>query len=304
MLRSFATILICSLALQGCCRLGHKISVAVVDGETNQPIPASTIDVIYGEGPWDYAPWLFWFRPCEASAQAGSDGVARIKLTGAGPRWVVSAPTYLKYFTDAREEIPDDFVKTEVAGKTTYGIPLYREPAPQMVIIVPDGYRGSVRVTRTLSDRWVQNSPGQRVFEFQASPEGDVQIEATPLLHRIKGSEYSESRFGKFDPNQRMSIEFRYANGQKIPRTSGSVFWVIKKRRDRGDPANDIARPPEFGVDLVASGISDDSVDTTVKRTLFVVGGAEEFVRVYEKLRPGYGNHRMDDLFEAAWNVR
>jgi hypothetical protein len=231
--------------------------------------------------------------------------------------------------------LPKDFEARQIKGKTVYVVPLYRQPVPEIVIVLSDGYRGPVRVTRTRGDRWLQDTPGKRVFEFQASAEGDVQIETTPLLHRITDSPYFERSVVPEDSATMGRIRFRYCGGQQIPRTSahqfqseavrpGSTFPTSQlsprsvalrgflekqetQRAARGRPSSRPAarQPREFGVDLIASEVVRLGEDPVQKRSLYVVGGEQEMVRMFEAVEGGIGS-ASDQIknFEAAWNLR
>ena len=64
---------------------------------------------------------------------------------------------------------------------------LYREPEPNIVIVVPNGYRGLLKIDMRPVPQWVQGGIGQRTFRFHATLTGGyVEVPATPLLLRAQ----------------------------------------------------------------------------------------------------------------------
>ena len=340
----FICILIATI-VQGCARFGRNISVGVFDGDTGEPVIGAEVVVNYGR--MVYLKCLDFFPPRDNSAKTGGDGIARVNISGESKFWdalaaagtdttvSISAPGYLPHsFTDADFQ-GEPFGRREVKGQTIYAVPIYRLPAPQIVVVVPDGYRGPVRITRRFSDKWIQDEPGKRVFEFHASDQGDVEMEASPLIYRtVINWGYIQAR--DVSPGE---IRFRYASGQEIPRILASAFSIrrfhaivatqpalrfppqvrdrpniralIERERERQKTAasRPAPAPPQFGVDFIASdGVAQSGPPQT--RSLYVVGGEEEMLRVYETYQPQpYGstwsaNINMSQQFEKAWKLR
>src|SRR5436190_521943 len=151
--RSVVLVLLACALLQGCIHFSSTVPVAVLDGDTEQPVPGATVAVGYdGEA--------FWYSttPRDVEVKTGVDGLAKVKVTGAeegGAVMSVTAPGYIDYSAYPEKNVPRTFEAKEVNGKKAYAVPIYRLPAPQMVIVLPDGYRGPVRITRKYSNRWV-----------------------------------------------------------------------------------------------------------------------------------------------------
>jgi len=297
------------------------------------------------------------FPPHDDEQTTGADGVAKVKVCGTNTLLDamafaardatigVNAPGYLGYGGYPKDYVPPTFERRKVNGKDVYAVPIYKLPAPQIVIVLPDGYRGPVRITRKFPNRWVQDEPGKRVFEFVASAQGDVNIDASPLLYRIDDWHILEP-FQRGDGDR---FRFRYASGREIPRTSARTFSMLKSRAmlatqpalryppamrdsprvqamiERDKEREKIAatrraptpRPPEFGVDYIASDVGLPWAEPPQKRALFVVGGEQAMLRFYEtyhppiyqplaQTRPTTGPAIIKDTeqFEKVWNLR
>jgi hypothetical protein len=78
----------------GCCRWGEKVSVGVFDAESDVPIMGAVVIVAYPETWGDYVPYLAPFRQCDSEAATGDDGIARVKVRGAGYTWDIRANEY------------------------------------------------------------------------------------------------------------------------------------------------------------------------------------------------------------------
>jgi len=266
------------------------------------------------------------FPPHDDEQTTGTDGVAKVKVcrtdtildamafASRGATIGVSAPGYLGYGGYPKDHVPPTFQRRKVNGKDVYAVPIYKLPAPQIVIVLPDDYRGPVRITRKFPNRWVQDKPGRREFEFTASAQGDVNIDASPLLYRMNDWDFLE-RMQRGDGG---TFHFRYASGREIPRTSASTFSMLKAHAmlatqpalryppamrdspkvqamiEREKEREKIAatrraptpRPPEFGVDFITSDVGLPWAEPPQKRSLFVVGGEQEMLRFYEAYWP------------------
>jgi hypothetical protein len=110
-------LLTCILT-NGCARLGHKFSIGVIDGETNEPIRGATVEAGYFDR-MVYVEWLDFFPPKDSKGTTGADGIARVSVSrtsalwdrlaaaDSNPTWSISAPGYLGY---SRMPKPFDFL--------------------------------------------------------------------------------------------------------------------------------------------------------------------------------------------------
>jgi hypothetical protein len=321
-MRTVLTCLLFCAIVQGCARFGKTIPIAVFDGDIGEPVSGATVSVTYDNMVYG----LDLFPPHDDEEKTGADGVAKVKVcrtdtildamafASRGATIGVSAPGYLGYGGYPRDYVPPTFQRRKVNGKDGYAVPIYKLPAPQIVIVLPDNYRGPVRITRKFPNRWVQDEPGKRVFEFTASAQGEVNIDASPLLYRINDWNFRE----RFQGGPAGTFRFRYASGREIPRTSASTFSMLKARAilatqpalryppamrdspkvqamiEREKKIEKMAatrraptsRPAEFGVDFITSDVGLPWAEPPQKRSLFVVGGEQEMLRFYEAHRP------------------
>ena len=308
--------------LQGCARFGRTVPIAVFDGDTGELVSGAKVRVTYDSMAygWDL------FPPHDDEQTTGADGVAKVKVCRTNTMLDamafaardatigVTAPGYLGYGGYPKDYVPPTFQRRKVNGKDVYAVPIYKLPAPQIVIVLPDGYRGPVRITRKFPNRWVQDEPGKRVFEFTASAQGDVNIDASPLLYRINAGNFLE----RIQQGDGGTFRFRYASGREIPRTSASTFSRLKAHAmlatqpalryppamrdspgiqamiERDKKIDQMAatrraptpRPAEFGVDFITSDVGLPWAEPPQKRSLFVVGGEQEMLRFYETYMP------------------
>jgi hypothetical protein len=141
----------------------HPIKVAVYDAETDAPIPDATVSV-------HYLGIYLLGRPESDPATTDDKGMATIWVAaGEHPMWWASAKRHL----NACEGEPNKDVRV---------FRLYKSPRPQIAIVVPNGYRGPVKIDMRLVGGRVQENIGKRDFVFRASRSGYVAFDATPLL--------------------------------------------------------------------------------------------------------------------------
>lgn len=122
------------------------------------------------------------------AVETGSDGRVEIEeATFGGKWWKVSA---LGYITDLPSSRPDG------SPGNPHEFRLYREPKPEIVVVIPTGYVGPVFVDFIPSNAWIQDAPGSRRFRFESSANGYVPIIASPLLRRATWATRAEYRDG------------------------------------------------------------------------------------------------------------
>ena len=133
------------IMITGC---GSTVSVAVLDGDTNEPISGAGVSVDYFHDS-DLLSYTFLdgLRPRQDNAITGTNGVARIRIRGELPQWNISASGYHEYH-ETGSSVPKTFQQRLIDGKQVYAVPLYRPPPPEIWMVIPDGYRGPLRITR------------------------------------------------------------------------------------------------------------------------------------------------------------
>ncbi len=198
-----------ALCLTGCEISHHSLTpveVLVLDAETAAPLSDVTVSVYYQHP----KAIVVLNMPKDISADTGTDGRVAFGVADfhSGWTWTVSATGYpsVRWNEDrrhpagwpvpvgVRDMFNDERARREI---TVY---LYREPPPQITVIVPNGYRGPLKVALRPSENYVQGEVGQREFVFNASETGYVGIEASPLLRRTYASR----------------VLVRYADGPRI----------------------------------------------------------------------------------------
>ena len=171
------------LVLPGCLAWyrSEPVTVTVLDAESNAPIQGAQVDLHYS-----YVMCLN--PPKDVSVETGSDGRAEIEeATFESKAWRVSAPGYIAKWPifpeDGSPGNPREFR-------------LYREPEPEVVVVIPTGYVGPILVDFIPSNTWIQDAPGSRRFRFDSSDNGYVPIIASPLIRRATEVTRAEYRDG------------------------------------------------------------------------------------------------------------
>ena len=171
------------LVLPGCLALYEyePVTVTVIDAESNAPIRGAQVEL-------HYTYMMCLNPPRGVSAETGSDGRVEIEeATFGGKWWKVSA---LGYITDLPSSRPDG------SPGNPHEFRLYREPKPEIVVVIPTGYVGPVFVDFIPSNAWIQDAPGSRRFRFESSANGYAPIIASPLLRRATWATRAEYRDG------------------------------------------------------------------------------------------------------------
>ena len=227
------------LVLPGCLAFytSETVTVTVLDAESSAPIQGAKVDL-------DYYYMMCLNPPRDVSVETGSDGRVEIEeATYENKAWRVSAPGYITewpiFLADGSPGNPREFR-------------LYREPEPEVVVVIPTGYVGPVFVEVIPSNTWIQDAPGSRRFRFESSANGYVPIIASPLIRRatvVTRAEYRDgtpiaragdasdhelafrtvSHFGK-DGDQWFCLIGTSADEQALldrvaPRTNGTRHW-------------------------------------------------------------------------------
>jgi hypothetical protein len=174
----------------------RDVTFRVVDGETEEPIPGATVRV-------GYEPHYFVLnKPRDRSVKTGSRGGVTVSVAKwwvhDGPSFSFAARGYLEHGESARpgERLPHNLIPCPGDAIRCFVIPLYRAPAPQIVLVVADGYAGPVAVELLPSAAFSTGPKGRRHIELDVPASGYVAIEAGPLLRRHRGLDYRARRAG------------------------------------------------------------------------------------------------------------
>ncbi len=174
------------------CQLFHDyrpVTVLVRNAETKKPIPGAEVGIIYLSMLDPFAPW-------SSSGKTDDDGVVHLS---AAPyrcaRMSAEANGYLMEDRDvAVQEIlniePENPFKLKNPRRITHVVEMYSEPRPTIELIVPNGYRGLIKVEiMPLDDS--RCTPGQRQFTYHVPPSGVVEMKGPRLLHHLSCTDYS-----------------------------------------------------------------------------------------------------------------
>lgn len=200
-------------------RGSQAFTIEVRDAETRAPIAdakiavRTTIDWL--ARPFDpYAIDCIERNPGLAEARTDAHGLAVVHaVTLDRPYrfgWRIAAPGYLSSQLLAQPELP--------AGTNEHLVPrwdrsrpaaapyvywMYREPAPQVELVLPAGLRGPVLITTVQSSSFVQGAAGHRRFSYTVPASGILQVAVAPLLAHGPFNAYIE--------------RVHYDNGQDVP---------------------------------------------------------------------------------------
>jgi hypothetical protein len=193
----------------------RPVLIEARDAETNKPLPGAEIRLSYPLAQSSMAPW-------ESMGTTGSDGVVRLRAAPYGDVGVlvdVTLPGYMterkSYGVDAIQAIkPAAFSEAAEGRSPNFVVEMYAEPFPGVELVIPDDYRGMVKVAVKVRDD-APCTPGQRLFSYVVPPSGVVEIVGPPLLRRVFSTDFRA----------------RYANGTALKRQvpDGEVgFWSFK----------------------------------------------------------------------------
>jgi hypothetical protein len=194
--------LIFCVALAGCS--SQQITVTVRDGETGQPLESGRACVANGRmDPLDFTR----FGP---SCGDISGGKAHVKhVIGRSGSIAVTSPGYIPQWSEATDQ-----------GETD--CQLFRLPRPTVILIVPAGYRGILKLRFDLSTDRDAYPTGTRRFEFPLKPAAINQFAFSPVLRHVNRHDYQAV----------------YDDGTPIPNSEGAnedqVEWHDVSEADAG----------------------------------------------------------------------
>ena len=125
----------------------RQVDVAVVDAESGGPIPGANITVVYV-----HPEAIILNHPENTTGITDDDGRASLSVANYrdGVVWYAEAPGYLDHRAAVwarAERVPEEFLddpSSISADRAT--IRLYQQPPPKATIVIPDDYRGPVRI--------------------------------------------------------------------------------------------------------------------------------------------------------------
>jgi hypothetical protein len=193
----------------------RPVAVQAKDAETGQPIPGAEVRIAY--------PVLqSAFAPSDAAATAGADSIARLQAApyrDTGIVVAVNAPGYLaeeKFIpTEEVEAIkPAGLFESVDRRPPNFVLQLYPEPRPTVELVLPAGYRGTIRAEIQAQDD-TRGEPGQRRFSYAVPPSGIVRVAGPALLRHVFVLDFA----------------FKYADGAPLSanaKDSEVGFWWLE----------------------------------------------------------------------------
>ena len=204
------------LPLAGCCAYPsycyRTVTVTVRDAETGRVIPGAVVETGYNEALTHVAP-----RPSRGVTGEGGTTRVRVAKDPTGIFIHAEAKGYLDpwaggVYPNGRPYVSSPYTELPAWPFDAVTLTLYAEPAPSVVLVVPDGYAGPIPVGRGYGRRgnpW----PGRRVFEVLWEPGQTASLRGIPQM--------------SFSPPTITHV--RYVGGQEIPRgvprTDGVGWW-------------------------------------------------------------------------------
>ncbi len=196
-MRLFLRIIAGSLVLHaaaGCQYLHPTVPVAVTirDAETKAPVAGAQVAILY---PTDES----GVHGRDVSGVTSATGVVHVQASTddeALPQVKINAANYI----EDQRMLPGDALRairsTSPLGPlfgrnepVEVALEVYRGPMPVIDLIVPNGYRGLVKVEIRIRED-VAYEQGQRVFRYNVPPDGSVQADGPPILRNIRKPVY------------------------------------------------------------------------------------------------------------------
>lgn len=198
----------------GVFRPHHTVSVQVIDGETRRPIPDAKVGVYYPN-------MLDFTAPLPAESRTDAQGFAKVRVGEYHSIHIYAL--FDGYLWPDGVRLNEQSLK-ELARRTqpNLTIEMWADPQPTAELVVPNGYRGAVKVICERDD----SAPiphGKRHFTFPVEPNGRVIIRGPGLLTSRDGPEFTA----------------RYVDGTAIPTHSSrysevALRWLASRTwRDR-----------------------------------------------------------------------
>ncbi len=185
-------LLVCLLALASGCQVLYRyrpVAVLVRDAETKKPIADADVHLSYPLSRDSLAPF-------DSSQRTGPEGIVHLRAAPYGDfgvRIEASAPGYLAEQRNVSTEMiqriaaahPFEDVERRAAE---FVVEMYAEPRFTVELIVPTGYRGTIKAEVQIQDDGAA-LPGQRCFRYEVA-DGFVRVKGPRVLRRISPTEF------------------------------------------------------------------------------------------------------------------
>jgi hypothetical protein len=180
----------------------RNVTVQTVDAETKKPIPGAEVRLSYPLADASMAPW-------QSVGTTGSNGTIQLRAAPYGEVGIQldsTVPGYMsaqKGFPVAAVEAIKQagFFESPDQRPVNFTVEMYAEPFPSVELVLPNGYRGTVKVGVKIKED-APLKPGQRLFSYEVPKSGVIEIVGPPLLRRV------------FTPD----FDARFADGTRLNR--------------------------------------------------------------------------------------
>jgi hypothetical protein len=187
-------LLLITFAASSGCQMFHAyrpVTVLVQDAETHQPIPDANVSI-------GYLAMLDPFVPRESSGKTGNDGIVELRAAPYHCPSILLDGSVTGYWPERKWMTAEDIRKIEPSSRSRknrerpadFVLEMYSEPAATVDFVIPNGFRGLVKVKFSPSEKkdW---TPGQRLFTYEVPPSGRVLVDGPRLLNSPDtGTEY------------------------------------------------------------------------------------------------------------------
>jgi hypothetical protein len=236
---SFLFLKVSLLLCTGCAQL---VKFQVLDGETKQPIPNASVGL-------EYDPFTF---TGSTDGKTNSDGIVRLwayPSRGAGV-WT-SAQGYLR-----NGGFPHSISERDVEHGKTVTIWLLAEPTPEVVLVVPKGFRGTFTVEEQAWPDALPQTPHKRYYEFPVRDGCAINLTGIPTGHSANEPDWGG----------RGSADFRAIYDDGSPLLGGGAKVYDSQGQRRPVPDRD-----QIAVRCVEQILLDEK-SVGVQRFTYIVG--------------------------------
>jgi hypothetical protein len=186
-------VLVLLLAAVSGCQALHRyrpVPVLARDAETKKPIPEAEVRISYPMSQSSLTP----DQPVE---KTGPDGIARLRAAPFGEigikvqanaRGYLDEETYLSV-AEVQAIEPAHLFESVEQRPACVVVDLFAEPHPTVELIVPAGYRGTIKAELHVRED-VACPPGQRCFRYPVEPSGRVDVTGPRLLRHVYGPDF------------------------------------------------------------------------------------------------------------------
>jgi hypothetical protein len=260
-IRLSISILLLAAAITSGCTV-KTVTVRVRDGESGAPISGAEVSVSYGASTFPD------FPPPKIDKQiTDGEGLAVLRVTQwrRPARVTAKAAGYLFYLPESslktlNEWRDDAAMSKQLLPPAEVDLKLYRAPVPSVKIIVPDAYRGPVRIHWT-RQREPLRPLGNRLIIYHLNPGQPIEMALGPPLQFV----------------QHMRYEAFYGGGAEIPNAGSRLRGGHSKYQFVSD-------------DLIAwrfVAVTYDEKEQTDDGVLYVVGTADDADALAASTRTG-----------------